>query len=146
MRVGLTVFGSRENTLKSYQAALAAFLAEFTDRQIGEISTEEVLSFYRMDSGILVERLFLTKLKNAERCAYRTRLVWGFLPSVTRAMKRLFRNRAPARWNTIDKEAGSGSEPLNLDQGLPTVILIKNGLPPLAVGDKPFQQISDQVT
>lgn len=36
---------SRENTLKSYEAALAAFLAEFTDRQIGEISTEEILSF-----------------------------------------------------------------------------------------------------
>ncbi|RJR40222.1 MAG: hypothetical protein C4576_20200, partial [Desulfobacteraceae bacterium] len=36
---------SRENTLKSYEAALNPFLAEFANRQIGEISTEEVLSF-----------------------------------------------------------------------------------------------------
>ena len=37
---------SRENTLKSYQAALATFLDQFAERRIGEISTEDVLSFF----------------------------------------------------------------------------------------------------
>jgi hypothetical protein len=36
---------SRDNTLKSYQVALGSFLDEFADRQIGEILTEEILSF-----------------------------------------------------------------------------------------------------
>jgi hypothetical protein len=36
---------SRENTLKAYQASSGSFLGEFADRQIGEISTEDILSF-----------------------------------------------------------------------------------------------------
>jgi hypothetical protein len=36
---------SRENTLKAYQASSGSFLGEFADRQVGEISTEDILSF-----------------------------------------------------------------------------------------------------
>jgi len=36
---------SRENTLKAYQASSGIFLGEFADRQIGEMSTGDILSF-----------------------------------------------------------------------------------------------------
>ncbi len=98
---------SRENTLKSYHAALAAFLAEFTDRQIGEISTEEILSFLnRVTEG---KKPQTRRVRYAHLSAFfnfiRNNLDPEFRnPCDTPAMKRLFRNRAPARWNTIDKD------------------------------------------
>ena len=98
---------SRENTLKSYQAALASFLAEFTDRQIGEIATEEILSFLnRVTEG---RKPQTRRVRYAHLSAFfnfiRNNLDPEFRnPCDTPAMKRLFRNRAPSRWNTIDKD------------------------------------------
>jgi integrase/recombinase XerD len=98
---------SRENTLKSYQAALATFLDQFAERQIGEISTEDVLSFLnRVTEG---KKPQTRRIRYAHLSAFfnfiRNNLDPDFRnPCDTPAMKRLFRNRAPARWNTIDKD------------------------------------------
>jgi integrase/recombinase XerD len=98
---------SRENTLKSYEAALAAFLAEFANRQIGEISTEEILSFLnRVTEG---RKPQTRRIRYAHLSAFfnfiRNNLDPEFRnPCDTPAMKRLYRNRAPSRWNTIDKD------------------------------------------
>jgi integrase/recombinase XerD len=98
---------SRENTLKSYQAALGWFLAEFTGRQIGDISTEEILSFLnRVTKGKKPQTpwvryahlsAFSFFIKNNLDPEFRN-------PCDAPAMKRLFRNRAPSRWNTIVKD------------------------------------------
>lgn len=98
---------SRENTLKSYHAALATFLDEFADRQVGEISTEDVLSFLnRVTEG---KKPQTRRIRYAHLSAFfnfiRNNLDPDFRnPCDTPAMKRLFRNRAPSRWNTIDKD------------------------------------------
>ncbi|RJR49654.1 MAG: hypothetical protein C4576_06345 [Desulfobacteraceae bacterium] len=96
-----------ENTLKSYEAALAAFLAEFTDRQIGEVTTEEILSYLnRVTEG---RKSQTRRIRYAHLSAFfnfvRNNLDSEFRnPCDTPAMKRLYRNRAPSRWNTIDKD------------------------------------------
>jgi integrase len=101
------VFGSKENTLKSYQAALATFLTEFAGRQIGDLSTEDVLSHLnRVTEG---KKPQTRRVRYAHLSAFfnfiRNNLDPEFRnPCDTPAMKRLFRNRAPARWNTIDKD------------------------------------------
>jgi len=100
MRVGLTAFGSRDNTLKSYQAALASFLSEFTGRQLGEITNEEILSFLnRVTEG---RKPQTRRIRYAHLSAFfnfiRNNLDQEFRnPCDTPAMKRLFRNRAPSR-------------------------------------------------
>jgi integrase/recombinase XerD len=98
---------SRENTLKAYQAALDTFSAEFADRKISEISSEEILSFLnRVTEG---KKPQTKRTRYAHLAAFfnfiRNNLDPDFRnPCDTPAMKRLFRNRAPARWNTIDKD------------------------------------------
>jgi integrase len=105
---GLTVYSvPLDNTLKSYESALAAFLAEFRDRQIGEITTEEILSFLnRVTEG---KKPQTRRIRYAQLSAFfnfvRNNLDPEFRkPCDTPAMKRLYRNRAPSRWNTIDKD------------------------------------------
>jgi len=98
---------SRENTLKAYQALSCIFLGEFADRQIGEISTEDILSFLnRVTEG---KKPQTRRIRYAHLSAFfnfvRNNLHPDFRnPCDTPAMKRLFRNRAPARCNTIDKD------------------------------------------
>jgi len=85
---------------------LATFLDQFTDRQIGEISTEDVLSFLnRVTEG---KKPQTRRIRYAHLSAFFNFIRNNPDPDFrnardTPAMKRLFRNRAPARWNTIDK-------------------------------------------
>jgi integrase/recombinase XerD len=98
---------SRENTLKAYQAALDTFPAEFGDRKISEISPEEILLFLnRVTEG---EKPQTRRTRYAHLAAFFNFIRNNFdsdfrNPCDTPPMKRLFRNRAPARWNTIDKD------------------------------------------
>jgi integrase len=82
-------------------------LDKFADRQVGKISTEDVLSFLnRVTEG---KKPQTRRIRYAHLSAFfnfiRNNLDPDFRnPCDTPAMKRLFRNRAPARWNTIDKD------------------------------------------
>jgi integrase/recombinase XerD len=98
---------SRENTLKAYKTALETFSAEFADKKINELSSEDVLSF--------LNRVTEGKKPQTKRARYaHLTAFFNFIrnnldpefrnPCDTPAMKRLFRNRTPARWNTIDKD------------------------------------------
>lgn len=98
---------SRENTLKSYRAAVANLLTEFAERQISEISTEDILSYLnRVTEG---KKPQTRRIRYAHLSAFFNFIRNNLVPEIrnpcdTPAIKRLFRNRAPARWNTIDKD------------------------------------------
>jgi integrase/recombinase XerD len=98
---------SKENTLKAYQTALDTFSAEFANRKIRELSSEDILSFLnRVTEG---KKPQTKRTRYAHLTAFfnfvRNNLDPDFRdPCDTPAMKRLFRNRAPAGWNTIDKD------------------------------------------
>jgi integrase/recombinase XerD len=98
---------SSENTLKAYQTALDTFSAEFADKTISELSSEFILSF--------LNRVTEGKKPQTKRTRYaHLTAFFNFIgnnldpdfrnPCDTPAMKRLFRNRPPARWNTIDMD------------------------------------------
>ena len=98
---------SRDNTLRAYQAVLSNFSREFGERNLQEITSDEVLSFLnRMTEG--------TKQQTKRTRYSHLSAFFNFIrnnidqtlqnPFDTPMMKKLFRNTGLARWNTIEKD------------------------------------------
>ena len=98
---------SKDNTMKAYNMVLSNFNREFRERNVEEITSDEVLSFLnRITEG--------TKQQTKHtRYAHLTAL-FNFIrnnidqnlqnPCDTPMLKKLFRNTGLARWNTIEKD------------------------------------------
>jgi integrase/recombinase XerD len=98
---------SRENTRKAYQVVLSNFSREFGERDVREITSDEVLAFLnRVTEG--------TKQQTKRTRYSHLSAFFNFMknnidqnlqnPCDTPIMKKLFRNTGLARWNTIEKD------------------------------------------
>ncbi len=90
---------SRDDTLKAYQSVLDIFTPEFGNRQISEISTEDMLSFLnRITEG---RKPQTRRLRYAHLSAFfnfiRDNLDLDFGPRDTPTMKMLFSSAAQGR-------------------------------------------------
>ena len=97
---------STDNTLKTYQVVLSNFKKEFGDRDVREITSDEILSF--------LTRITEGKKQQTKRTRYaHLSALFNFIrnnidqtlhnPCDTPMMKKLFRNTGLVRWNTIEK-------------------------------------------
>jgi len=98
---------SRDNTLKAYQMVLSNFNRESGERNVQEITSDEILSFLnRITEG--------TKQQTKRTRYAHLSALFNFIrnnidqniqnPCDTPMMKKLFRNKGLARWNTIEKD------------------------------------------
>jgi integrase/recombinase XerD len=98
---------SRDKTLKSYQVVLSNFSREFGERDVQEITSDEILSFLnRVTEG--------TKQQTKRTRYSHLSAFFNFIrnnidpnlqnPCDTPMMKKLFRNTGLVRWNTIEKD------------------------------------------
>ena len=98
---------SKQNTLRSYMAVLSHFLRDFGERNLNEITSEEILNFLnRMTMGTKPQTkrtryshlsAFFNFIRNNVDQDFRN-------PCDTPVMRRLFRDRGLVRWNTIEKD------------------------------------------
>ena len=98
---------SRDNTLKAYQVVLSNFNREFGERDVQEITSDEILSFLnRITEG--------TKQQTKRTRYAHLSALFNFIrnnieqnlqnPCDTPMLKKLFRNTSLARWSTIEKD------------------------------------------
>jgi integrase/recombinase XerD len=98
---------SREKTLRTYRTILSKFSEEFGERNLGDLTSEEILSFLgRVTEGAKqqtkrIRYSQLSALFNFVRNNIDQRIR---NPCDTPMLKKLFRNRPPVRWNTIEKD------------------------------------------
>ena len=98
---------SKNNTLKAYHMVLSNFNQEFGERDMREITSDEIMSFL---SGITEGTKQQTKrTRYAHLCALfnfiRNNIDQNFQnPCDTSILKKLFRNTGLTRWNTIEKD------------------------------------------
>ena len=98
---------SRDNTLKAYHVVLSNFNLEFGEKNVEEITSDEILSFLnRITEG--------TKQQTKRTRYAHLSALFNFIrnnidqnlhnPCDTPMLKKLFRNTGLARWNTIEKD------------------------------------------
>ncbi len=98
---------SREKTLRTYRTTLSKFRDEFGERNLEDLTSEEVLSFLgRVTDGAKQQT---KRIRYSQLSA-----LFNFIrnnidkdlrnPFDTPMMRKLFRNRPPIRWNTVEKE------------------------------------------
>jgi integrase/recombinase XerD len=98
---------SKENTLKAYMAVLSNFSMDFGERNLSELTSEEIFTFLnRMTEGTKPQTkhtryshlsAFFNFIRNNVDQDFRN-------PCDTPMMRRSFRNRGLVRWNTIEKD------------------------------------------
>ena len=98
---------SREKTLRTYRTILSKFSQEFGERNIEDLTSEEILSFLgRVTDGAKpqTKRIRYSQLSVLFNFI-RNNLVQDLRnPCDSPMMKKLFRSRPPIRWNTIEKD------------------------------------------
>jgi integrase/recombinase XerD len=98
---------SREKTLRTYRTILLRFRDEFGERNLESLTSEEILSFLgRVTDGAKpqTKRIRYSQL-SALFNFIRNNLDQDIRnPCDTPMMRKLFRNRPPVRWNTIEKD------------------------------------------
>jgi len=98
---------SKDNTVKAYNMVLSNFNQEFGERDVQDITSDEVLSFLnRITEGVKQQTkhsryAHLTALFNFIRTNIDENLQ---NPCDTPMLKKLFRSIGLARWNTIEKD------------------------------------------
>ena len=98
---------SKQNTFRAYQGILSNFSRDFGERNLNDLTSEEILSFLnRMIEGTKQQTKrtrysYLSAFFNFIRNNIDQDL-WN--PCDTAMMKKLFRNRGLVRWNTVEKD------------------------------------------
>ncbi len=98
---------SRDNTLKSYQVVLSNFNREFGERDVQEITSDEILSFLNRVTEGTKQQTKRTRYSHLSALFnfIRNNIVQNIQnPCDTPMMKKIFRNTGLARWNTIEKD------------------------------------------
>ena len=98
---------SRDNTLKSYQVVLSNFSREFGERDVHEITSDEILSFLNRVTEGTKQQTKRTRYSHLSAFFnfIRNNIDPNFQnPCDTPMMKKLFKNTGLVRWNTIEKD------------------------------------------
>jgi integrase/recombinase XerD len=100
-------FNSRQSTVRGYEAILSRFCREFKDRNLEEITSNEILSF--------LNHMTENRAQHTKRTRYAHLLVFfNFIkitsddrlqnPCDTPLMRKLFKATPPSHWDIIEKE------------------------------------------
>jgi integrase/recombinase XerD len=98
---------SREKTHRTYRTILLKFCDEFGEKNLEDLTSEEILSFpRRMTDGAKQQTKRIRYSQLAALFNFiRNNIDQGIRnPCDTPMMKKFFRNRSPIRWNTIEKD------------------------------------------
>ena len=97
---------SKKNTLRSYQAVIEPFCQEFGDREIGDVTPNEILTFLnRLTDGNkpYTKRVRLSQLSCFFNFVRNNINLGSGNPCDTPMIRKLYRQKVTSRWEIIEK-------------------------------------------